>query len=123
MRGSLIGYAKLAATTALWTLLGALAGGSGCAGGGSKYCGPVEAACSSGATDACGTCIASCCCSEMTTCIDDSSCSSLATCMANCSSGNASCVTSCEGTYSAGLASMALYVSCTGTHCSSECGS
>jgi len=70
---------------------------------------------------ACGSCIESSCCSELTTCAGDPSCAALAKCVAACPAYYSSCSTGCEAAQASGTMSGEALTTCETTKCSVQC--
>jgi len=122
MQQLIIRQTKVAVILLSLAFCSALVTSWGCAGDGDGNCGSVPSSCSSVATDSCGKCLASCCCSELKTCASDTSCSNLTSCIADCSTDT--CSEACISKYSSGASMLSDYLDCTDQHCSStsKCG-
>jgi hypothetical protein len=96
--------------------------GSGGSDGGSGEAGTSVGLCipSSSDTD-CDTCMEQSCCAELTACSNQTSCVKLLDCLSGCSSTDTACATSCESSYSAGIANLAYFMTCIDSSCSLSC--
>jgi hypothetical protein len=123
MKGKLVSNVGMALTIAFLAVGAGVVGGWGCGDGDDDNCGPVPSSCSSIADDACGTCIGSCCCSEVTTCAASSACMDLLECIVGCTTD--SCIESCLTTYPSGETPLLNYLECVDAKCgsASKCGS
>ena len=83
-------------------------------------CGAINSACASIATDACGTCLAQCCCSTFILCTSSTACTNLLSCESNCCT--ASCNDGCVSLYPSGETNLNNLLNCTITNCMDSCG-
>jgi hypothetical protein len=95
-------------------------GGTGGTGaGGSTGCGAINPTCSSIATDACGICLAECCCTQLVACANNTSCTNLLSCEANCTT--TACDNGCVSLYPGGETTLNSYLNCGVTNCLTAC--
>lgn len=89
--------------------------------GGDGVCGGIDPRCSSMATDACGTCLAKCCCGQAAACKSNASCVGLTQCESSCSSSSTTCDDNCTSSYPGGTTQLTDFEVCSLTSCYSEC--
>jgi hypothetical protein len=70
---------------------------------------------------ACSTCMATNCCPDATTCDKNAQCSGLFSCLGACTSGDATCQSTCHNQYPSGLTTYNKFASCVNSKCSTQC--